>query len=178
MTVSNETIYFAGTKVKAEQAMDQLQSEDQMSTTFDQEPNPFEQSFSGASDSPDVNANSAKTSKFVLPPAASIASPSTGLTKGIFSKEITDQFGWDSLRTGPLSPSMLQKPADAAAQTMDGATLGTNNRIGSVSNTSGGYSFQGMTPNNLYGPGANQQAVPTTGQYQGKLTIACRFLIL
>ncbi|KAJ2957661.1 hypothetical protein NQZ79_g6643 [Umbelopsis isabellina] len=155
-----------GTKVKAEQAIDPLQNEDQISTKFDQEPNPFEQSFSGASDSPDVNANNAKTSKFVLPPAASIASPSTGLTKGIFPKEITDQFGWDSLRTGPLSPSMLQKPADATAQTIDGATLGTNNRIGSISNAPGGYPFQGMTSNTLYGPGANQQAVPTTGHYQ------------
>ncbi|KAM3582325.1 Transcription factor, variant 2 [Umbelopsis sp. WA50703] len=154
-----------GKMAKPHQAIDPLQGEDQASSKFDQEPNPFEQSFSGASDSPDMNANNGKSSKFVLPPAASIASPSTGLTKGIFPKEITDQFGWDSLRTGPLSPSMLQKPADAT-QTMDGATLGTNNRIGSISNPPGGFSFQGMTSNTLYEPAANQQAVPATGQYQ------------
>lgn len=152
-----------------------------MTTKLDQEPNPFEQSFSGASGSENANgaaSNNKTPTKFVLPPAASIASPSPGiLSKGIFPKDMAEQFAWDSLRTGPLSPSMLQRPADPS-YTMDGAQLGTNNRISPVSNAPGGFSFQGMTPNTLYGTNGNPQAAPaaTAGQYQGE--IACQTFLL
>ncbi|KAG2233318.1 hypothetical protein BDF21DRAFT_368756 [Thamnidium elegans] len=81
------------------------------STKLDQEPNPFEQSFSGAS--VEDKANSIK-----LPPVASITSPAVKAASvvpviggGILPKEVSNQFNWDTLRTGPLSPSMLQGPA-------------------------------------------------------------------
>ncbi|CAO3670734.1 unnamed protein product [Umbelopsis ramanniana] len=137
-----------------------------VTTKLDQEPNPFEQSFSGASSSSNHQAGEAgKTApKLVLPPAASIASPSPNvLSKGIFPKDTAEQFAWDSLRTGPLSPSMLQRPADP---TFDGEQLGTNNRIGSISNVPGAFSFQGMTSNSLYGTSANPQQPAAAAQYQ------------
>jgi hypothetical protein len=141
-----------------------------VTTKLDQEPNPFEQSFSGApsSSNPNEAAGSKTPTKPVLPPAASIASPNTGvLSKGIFPKDMTEQFAWDSLRSGPLSPSMLQKPADPTFA-VDGEQLGTNNGIGSISNVPGAFSFQGMTSNPLYGTSGNPQAAT---QYQGKVIL-------
>lgn len=90
------------------------------STKLDQEPNPFEQSFSG------VTAEDKIKDKLKLPPVASITSPSPVLNSssnnnnnpsnviggGILPKEVSNQFTWDTLRTGPLSPSMLQGPAN------------------------------------------------------------------
>jgi hypothetical protein len=86
------------------------------SAKLDQEPNPFEQSFSG------VQIKEKKESKLTLPPVASITSPNVMpvdntnnnpiIGGGILPKEVTNQFTWDSLRTGPLSPSMLQGPAN------------------------------------------------------------------
>lgn len=93
------------------------------STKLDQEPNPFEQSFS------DVAAEDKVKDKLKLPPVASITSPSPVLASssnnnnnnnntsnviggGILPKEVSNQFTWDTLRTGPLSPSMLQGPAN------------------------------------------------------------------
>ncbi|KAK4514943.1 uncharacterized protein ATC70_002550 [Mucor velutinosus] len=91
------------------------------STKLDQEPNPFEQSFSG------VAAEDKVKDKLKLPPVASITSPSPVLNSsannnnnntsnviggGILPKEVSSQFTWDTLRTGPLSPSMLQGPAN------------------------------------------------------------------
>lgn len=91
------------------------------STKLDQEPNPFEQSFSGASTEEKMMNNS--SNKLTLPPVASLTSPA--ITKsalnngngvviggGILPKEVANQFTWDTLRTGPLSPSMLQGPAN------------------------------------------------------------------
>ncbi|KAI8576975.1 hypothetical protein K450DRAFT_254496 [Umbelopsis ramanniana AG] len=138
-----------------------------VTTKLDQEPNPFEQSFSGASSrSNNQEAEGAKAApKLVLPPAASIASPSPNvLSKGIFPKDMAEQFAWDSLRSGPLSPSMLQRPADSTFSAVDGEQLGTNNRIGSISNVPGAFSFQGMTPNSLYGTSTNPQQ--PAAQYQ------------
>lgn len=62
------------------------------------EPNPFEQSFSGAPETPGGTK---------LPPVASITSPSSLLPGGG-----TTPFPWgsNSLRTGPLSPAMLSGP--------------------------------------------------------------------
>lgn len=75
----------------------------QACSKLDLEPNPFEQSFGGlpSSDTPG-NAVSPKT---VLPPVASIASPS-------LPPPAVETFNWDSLRAGPLSPSMLQGPTN------------------------------------------------------------------
>ncbi|RIA93280.1 hypothetical protein C1645_735663 [Glomus cerebriforme] len=72
----------------------------------DLEPNPFEQSFSGANPlSESTGTNSPKPS---LPSVAQLASPSTGIPAN------EDQYGWNlqSLRSGPLSPSMLAGPQE------------------------------------------------------------------
>lgn len=95
------------------------------SSKLDQEPNPFEQSFSGAAAAEIVNKSNARKetsnnkigsqtegSRPILPPVASITSPAPPLIAGgVLPKDVTNQFAWDSLRTGPLSPSMLQGPA-------------------------------------------------------------------
>ncbi|KAI7866606.1 hypothetical protein BDF14DRAFT_1810649 [Spinellus fusiger] len=76
------------------------------SSKLDQEPNPFEQSFSGAAEKKDKE-------KPMLPPVASMTSPAVSLIGGgVLPKEVTNQFTWDTLRTGPLSPSMLQGPTE------------------------------------------------------------------
>ncbi|KAK1754635.1 transcription factor atf1 [Echria macrotheca] len=61
--------------------------------------NPFEQSFSGAPETPGGTK---------LPPVAALTSPSSLLPSG------ATPFGWGagSLRTGPLSPAMLSGPAN------------------------------------------------------------------
>ncbi|KAL1926932.1 hypothetical protein VTP01DRAFT_5262 [Rhizomucor pusillus] len=95
------------------------------SSKLDQEPNPFEQSFSGAAAAGIANKSDSRKeilndkmgsqpegSKPILPPVASITSPAPPLIAGgVLPKDVTNQFAWDSLRTGPLSPSMLQGPA-------------------------------------------------------------------
>ncbi|KAG0311827.1 hypothetical protein BGZ97_011618 [Linnemannia gamsii] len=81
----------------------------QACSKLDMEPNPFEQSFAGGASSEKTGSagpsteTGLETPKPVLPP---IASMSGRLAPG------TDQFGWDaeSLRMGPLSPSMLEGP--------------------------------------------------------------------
>jgi Aft1 HRA domain/Aft1 osmotic stress response (OSM) domain len=75
---------------------------------LDEEPNPFEKSFSGL---PAKNP-SPPVSKPVLPPVTSMDSPSAGVPT--FKKATVDQFAWGSLRAGPLSPSMLQGPVNNA----------------------------------------------------------------
>ncbi|KAG0248258.1 hypothetical protein BG011_000269 [Mortierella polycephala] len=79
----------------------------QACSKLDMEPNPFEQSFSGvSSDKADVTKNmKVETPKPVLPPIASMS--------GRLAPN-SEQFGWDaqSLRMGPLSPSMLEGPQD------------------------------------------------------------------
>lgn len=95
------------------------------SAKLDQEPNPFEQSFSAGVSS---TTTTQKDKIVKLPPVASITSPAplqqqtqttTTTTQqtsviggGILPKEVSNQFTWDTLRTGPLSPSMLQGPAN------------------------------------------------------------------
>ncbi|KAF3915025.1 hypothetical protein ABW21_db0200881 [Orbilia brochopaga] len=65
---------------------------------YREEPNPFEESFS----KPDVLT----PGKTLLPPASQIASPSTNFgTGGTFN------WGFNSLRSGPLSPAMLTGPS-------------------------------------------------------------------
>ncbi|ORZ03456.1 hypothetical protein BCR43DRAFT_483399 [Syncephalastrum racemosum] len=116
------------------------------SAKLDQEPNPFEQSFSSAATkSPNTAALADKLSarsmqadgrrngsqcsntstssssgastqgRTVLPPVAALTSPAPPLLdSGILPKDISSQLAWDSLRAGPLSPSMLQRPAQPA----------------------------------------------------------------
>ncbi|KAJ6257901.1 hypothetical protein Dda_7691 [Drechslerella dactyloides] len=68
------------------------------SNKYREEPNPFEESFS----KPDVLT----PGKALLPPASQIASPSTNFgTGGTFN------WGYNSLRSGPLSPAMLTGPS-------------------------------------------------------------------
>ncbi|KAF9343262.1 hypothetical protein BGX26_006006 [Mortierella sp. AD094] len=79
----------------------------QACSKLDMEPNPFEQSFAGTgSQKTGTNGNTdgnVETPKPILPP---IEAMSGRLAPG------ADQFGWDaqSLRMGPLSPSMLEGP--------------------------------------------------------------------
>ncbi|CAG8660529.1 1341_t:CDS:2, partial [Ambispora gerdemannii] len=70
---------------------------------LDLEPNPFEQSFSHVTPSQENGTHSPKPS---LPPVAAITSPSAGIQPN------ECQYGWNlqSLRSGPLSPSMLEGP--------------------------------------------------------------------
>ncbi|KAF9186761.1 hypothetical protein BGZ51_008673 [Haplosporangium sp. Z 767] len=79
----------------------------QACSKLDMEPNPFEQSFSGvSSDKAGTTKNmKVETPKPVLPPIASMS--------GRLAPN-SEQFGWDaqSLRMGPLSPSMLEGPQD------------------------------------------------------------------
>ncbi|KAI8369840.1 hypothetical protein EDC96DRAFT_503553 [Choanephora cucurbitarum] len=92
------------------------------SSKLDQEPNPFEQSFSGITPTttqPNDNVaamDEKAKDKLKLPPVASITSPAPIINNsviggGILPKEVSNQFTWDTLRTGPLSPSMLAGPA-------------------------------------------------------------------
>lgn len=86
----------------------------QPNTKLDQEPNPFEQSFSGAATT-DEQQQEKKENRPTLPPVASITTPSANnpvIGGGLLPKEVSNQFTWDTLRTGPLSPSMLQGPAN------------------------------------------------------------------
>ncbi|KAF9113189.1 hypothetical protein BGX27_002030 [Mortierella sp. AM989] len=74
----------------------------QARSKLDMEPNPFEQSFSGGATGTE---STGETPKPVLPPIASMS--------GRLAPN-NDQFGWSeqSLRMGPLSPSMLEGPQD------------------------------------------------------------------
>ncbi|KAK9464071.1 Aft1 HRA domain-containing protein [Lipomyces oligophaga] len=82
-------------------------------SNLDLEPNPFEQSFAskkGASAASSVPTGAVPISagqKLLLPPVASIASPSSLLSTGTSQTNI---WGLNSLRSGPLSPAMLQGP--------------------------------------------------------------------
>jgi hypothetical protein len=80
-------------------------------TKLDEEPNPFEKSFSDISSTPATKAATThQAAKPVLPPVASMDSPSKGVPT--FKKSHVDPYAWGSLRAGPLSPSMLQGPVN------------------------------------------------------------------
>ncbi|CAO3697821.1 unnamed protein product [Rhizopus stolonifer] len=110
------------------------------SAKLDQEPNPFEQSFSGAQ----MSEKDKKENKLTLPPVASITSPAMPMAApagnpiiggGVLPKEVTNQFTWDSLRTGPLSPSMLQGPAHPDEHYIKPKANSTTNMINSHNTT-------------------------------------------
>ena len=94
-------------------------------TKLEEEPNPFEQSFS----------------KPVLPPVSSIESP--GLQKTTL---------WDSLRAGPLSPSMLLGPAGNKQRTSTSSSSSPTSSISSSLSSTG----EGITtPYNHYSHNSN-----------------------
>ncbi|CAO3597694.1 unnamed protein product [Absidia cylindrospora] len=104
------------------------------SAKLDQEPNPFEQSFSSVSKtSPGSEKTSAGSVSSInsaqsmtatttsnpttneslkLPPVAAMTSPAGTSVMSSVPKDIASQYAWDSLRAGPLSPSMLQRPTN------------------------------------------------------------------
>ncbi|CAO3600576.1 unnamed protein product [Absidia cylindrospora] len=126
------------------------------SAKLDQEPNPFEQSFSSASKTspgpenpkhPKSTTNATTTTTTTtatamvstsngsadgtqklasttttthptsneplkLPPVAAMTSPAATSVMSSVPKDVASQYAWDSLRTGPLSPSMLQRPTN------------------------------------------------------------------
>ncbi|KAL0093076.1 Skn-1-like basic-leucine zipper transcription factor [Phycomyces blakesleeanus] len=76
-----------------------------LTTKLDEEPNPFEQSFS----TPKTKHSSVPLP--ILPPASSIVHPNGP------GKDAASQLAWDSLHSGSLSPSMLQGPAKGTEET-------------------------------------------------------------
>ncbi|KAH7100571.1 hypothetical protein BKA62DRAFT_771341 [Auriculariales sp. MPI-PUGE-AT-0066] len=125
-------------------------------SNFDLEPNPFEQSFSSTrttaneSSSSSVTTQSSlkngqapagrenvkdETPKPMLPPLASIASPSDG-TFAAWGMSATDM---GSLRSGPLSPAMLAGPQSSTATTLAGFDAASFGRTGLTPST-------GLTP--------------------------------
>ncbi|CUS15265.1 unnamed protein product [Tuber aestivum] len=95
-------------------------------TRLDQEPNPFEQSFASTSDP-------LNTPKTILPPVTAITSPASLLPGG--SGGSAFNWGLNSLRSGPLSPAMLQGPA-------------SNSNVGSSSSLAfDAHIRTGLTPN-------------------------------
>lgn len=102
------------------------------SNRFAEEPNPFEHSF----------ATGGEATKAILPPVASIASPAPLGGPGTGNSSV---FNWqNSLRSGPLSPAMLQGPANTSMG--PGGPLGYDQhlRTGLTPNESGIRS--GLTP--------------------------------
>jgi hypothetical protein len=86
-----------------------LQQHSSSSSKFELEPNPFEQSFifGGKSDQQQQQQqqlDGARKADNVLPPVADIDTPSDGANLARSNPL------WDSLRSGPLSPSMLGRP--------------------------------------------------------------------
>ncbi|KAK9471246.1 uncharacterized protein V1510DRAFT_368516, partial [Dipodascopsis tothii] len=81
----------------------------------DLEPNPFEQSFA----SKEGATSSQSSQKALLPPVAALASPSAVLGNGN-GPSASFNWGLNSLRSGPLSPAMLQGPQAAGIQSFEG----------------------------------------------------------
>lgn len=175
------------------------ESNDASRSTFDLEPNPFEQSFarkangggagSGAPPGSVVQGQTMVTPggrRHILPPVASIASPSS-----LLPVPTTPGAGWaGSLRSGPLSPAMLQGPQNAPPSGGPGATnsangmfmmRGTGDLLGRTGLTPGGSGsmfpnpgpataailgltadFNGQPPS-LQGPPTGKGGIPSAG---------------
>lgn len=105
---------------------------------LDQEPNVFEQSF--ASNSGTTPNDPLATPKAILPPVTAITSPASLLPGGHLN------WGLNSLRSGPLSPAMLQGPASNSNGVGSSGSLGFDSHIrtGLTPNESGIRS--GLTP--------------------------------
>ncbi|WVQ99052.1 hypothetical protein IAU59_006184 [Kwoniella sp. CBS 9459] len=109
---------------------------------FDQEPNPFEQSFSRSSHhsqsslsdrtTPPRGTDATSTRHNALPPLSSLTSPAAA---------DPSQFPWltNSLRSGPLSPAMLAGPQNGHPQhNPSGQRVGPNNEVGGGHPNEGG----------------------------------------
>lgn len=170
------------------------------SAKLDQEPNPFEQSFSSAatetpnttasadklpsrpikadgarsgSQSSNVSSSSGSVAssqgRTVLPPVAALTSPAPPLLEsGILPKDISSQLAWDSLRTGPLSPSMLQRPAQPS-------TL-ENYNLTAISNSTSGVINPAVTFNQSNHP-SHPQHPATVFMNSGTLLMLLFILI-
>lgn len=99
---------------------------------LDQEPNPFEQSFASGNATTN-SADPLATPKAILPPVTAMTSPAP-----LLGGSGSYNWGPNSLRSGPLSPAMLQGPANPSSLGFD--TL----RTGLTPNESGIRS--GLTP--------------------------------
>ncbi|TGZ76738.1 hypothetical protein EX30DRAFT_230439 [Ascodesmis nigricans] len=131
---------------------------------LDQEPNPFEQSFAGGQGN-NNRADAVATPKNLLPPVTAISSPAP----------LLPDYNWgpNSLRSGPLSPAMLQGPTNSST------ALGFDHiRSGLTPNESGirtgltpgaGPMFPAPSPSAFY-PGAG---TPSTIEFQ-KTAMAAR----
>lgn len=75
---------------------------------LDQELNPFEQSFASGGNPNGSSNNNGETPKAILPPVTAMTSPALPLTGSAYN------WGPHSLRSGPLSPAMLQGPTGAS----------------------------------------------------------------
>ncbi|KAF8538540.1 Aft1 HRA domain-containing protein, partial [Trichophaea hybrida] len=100
---------------------------------LDQEPNPFEQSFASGSTSTN-NGDPLATPKAILPPVTAMTSPAP-----LLGGSGSYNWGPNSLRSGPLSPAMLQGPTNPNSLGFD-----THLRTGLTPNESGIRS--GLTP--------------------------------
>ncbi|CAZ80832.1 unnamed protein product [Tuber melanosporum] len=146
-------------------------------TRLDQEPNPFEQSFASTSDP-------LSTPKTILPPVTAITSPASLLPGG--SGGSAFNWGLNSLRSGPLSPAMLQGPASGSnVGSSSSLAFDTHIRTGLTPNESGIRS--GLTPGgsgSLFAPSSAgsvlfQQfggggATPGTMEFQRTALLAAR----
>lgn len=121
---------------------------------LDQEPNVFEQSF--ASNSGTTPNDPLATPKAILPPVTAITSPASLLPGGHLN------WGLNSLRSGPLSPAMLQGPASNSNGVGSSGPLGFDSHIrtGLTPNESGIRS--GLTP----GGSASIFNAPTSAMFQ------------
>jgi ATF/CREB family transcription factor len=104
---------------------------------LDQEPNPFEQSFASGGTS-GASGDPLATPKAILPPVTAMTSPAPLLGGSGYN------WGPHSLRSGPLSPAMLQGPTNPSGLGFD------HIRSGLTPNESGIRS--GLTPGGTGGP--------------------------
>ncbi|KAF3929472.1 hypothetical protein AA313_de0209963 [Arthrobotrys entomopaga] len=129
----------------------------QVPNKYREEPNPFEESFS----KPDVLT----PGKALLPPASQIASPNTNFGTGS-----TFNWGFNSLRSGPLSPAMLTGPSghsyDASLRT--GLTPNESGIRSGLTPGGSGTMFPAPSPNTqaLFGFGSG----PTPGTLEFQKT--------
>ncbi|WVQ78428.1 hypothetical protein IAT38_000514 [Cryptococcus sp. DSM 104549] len=128
---------------------------------FEQEPNPFEQSFSreshhsGSSDSttPPRGTDATSTRHNALPPLSSLTSPAAS---------DPTQFPWlasQSLRSGPLSPAMLTGPQGAIQPQNQSHLRPTNGQA----ETNGANPVEGAAPSGFEGTGFRTGFTPGTG---------------
>lgn len=134
-------------------------------STFDLEPNPFEQSFSRSShhsnssssedrNTPPRGTDATAIKHNALPPLSSLTSPAAA---------DPSQFPWlasQSLRTGPLSPAMLAGPQGHAQN-------GTRNGQNGDTNVQEGGAFDSTTFRTGFTPGTGSGFTPSYSSLMG-----------